>query len=221
MDATSTVVSDDASIRVKDLVLNLPDGQPLLAASSVAFKPGENVLLTGASGSGKSTVFRALAGIWPFGRGIVSRPRAAEILFLPQKPYLNIGPLRDQLCYPAASGTFTDGEIRGALVDCMLGHLMDRLDEVQHWAQLLSGGEQQRVAFARALLHKPAWLFMDEATSALDEQTEATLYGLLAQRLPGTTIVSIGHRETLRQFHQRRLKISRHDHSAAVLLPAA
>ncbi len=214
-------VTDETSISVKDLVLNLPDGQPLLAASSVSFKPGENVLLTGASGSGKSTVFRALAGIWPFGRGIVSRPRAAEILFLPQKPYLNIGPLRDQLCYPAASGTFTDGEIRGALVDCMLGHLMDRLDEVQHWAQLLSGGEQQRVAFARALLHKPAWLFMDEATSALDEQTEATLYGLLAQRLPGTTVVSIGHRETLRQFHQRRFEISRHDHSAAVLLPAA
>ncbi len=165
------------------------------------------MLVTGPSGSGKSTLFRAFAGIWPFGRGTVSRPQDASVLFLPQKPYLTIGTLREQLCYPAASGTYSDAELRAALVDCRLGHLVDRLDEEQHWAQLLSGGEQQRIAFARALLHKPAWLFMDEATSALDEATETALYQLLSERLPHSAIVSIGHRANLRQLHARRLEI--------------
>ncbi len=137
----------------------------------------------------------------------MSRPQNARVLFLPQKPYLTIGALREQLSYPAASGTYNDAELRAALIDCKLEHLVDRLDEEQHWAQVLSGGEQQRVAFARALLHKPDWLFMDEATSALDETTEGALYHLLRERLPHSAIVSIGHRANLRQLHQRRLEI--------------
>ena len=169
------------------------------------------MLVTGPSGSGKSTLFRALAGIWPFGRGTIARPRDARVLFLPQKPYLTIGTLREQLCYPAANGTFDDDALRAALVDCKLEHLAGRLDEEQHWAQLLSGGEQQRVAFARALLHEPAWLFMDEATSALDDTTETELYRLLGNRLPHAAIVSIGHRANLRPLHGRRLEI----HAAA------
>jgi putative ATP-binding cassette transporter len=190
-----------------DVNIDLPGGQPLLAPFSLEFKPGESVLVTGPSGSGKSTLFRALAGIWPFGGGTVSRPHSASVLFLPQKPYLTIGALREQLCYPAAGGTYNDAELRAALVDCRLDHLVDRLDEEQHWAQVLSGGEQQRVAFARVLLHQPDWLFMDEATSALDEATEAALYRLVRERLPHSAIVSIGHRTNLRQFHQQRLEI--------------
>ena len=203
----ATAVNDGESYAARDVRVELPGGQPLLAPFDLEFKPGESVLVTGPSGSGKSTLFRALAGIWPFGGGTVARPAGGTVLFLPQKPYLTIGTLREQLCYPADDGTYGDDELRAALTDCKLEHLVGRLDEEQHWAQLLSGGEQQRVAFARAMLHKPAWLFMDEATSALDETTEAALYRLLAERLPHSTVVSIGHRANLRQFHRRRLEI--------------
>ena len=203
----TTATNDGETYTARDVKIDLPGGQPLLAPFSVEFKPGESVLVTGPSGSGKSTLFRALAGIWPFGGGTVARPHDGHILFLPQKPYLTIGTLREQLCYPAASGAYSDDALRAALTDCRLEHFTGRLDEEQHWAQLLSGGEQQRIAFARALLHKPGWLFMDEATSALDETTEAALYHLLKERLPRTTVVSIGHRANLRQFHQRRLEI--------------
>ena len=206
-----------ASYGMRDVSIDLPGGQPLLAPFSIDFKPGVSVLVTGPSGSGKSTLFRALAGIWPFGRGTVAKPDGASVLFLPQKPYLIIGTLREQLCYPAAAATFADDELRAALAACKLEHLAGRLGEEQHWAQLLSGGEQQRVAIARALLHKPDWLFLDEATSALDEASEAALYQLIKDRLPHTTIVSIGHRATLRQFHQRRLEISKEDaHPGAI-----
>ena len=203
----ATAVNDGESYAARDVRVELPGGQPLLAPFDLEFKPGESVLVTGPSGSGKSTLFRALAGIWPFGGGTVARPAGGTVLFLPQKPYLTIGTLREQLCYPADDGTYGDDELRAALTDCKLEHLVGRLDEEQHWAQLLSGGEQQRVAFARAMLHKPAWLFMDEATSALDETTEASLYRLLAEHLPHSTVVSIGHRANLRQFHRRRLEI--------------
>jgi putative ATP-binding cassette transporter len=202
-----TATHDADNFTANAVNIDLPGGESLIAPFDLDFKPGASVLVTGPSGSGKSTLFRALAGIWPFGRGTVSRPRNASILFLPQKPYLTIGTLREQLCYPAASGTYDDATLSAALTDCRLEHLADRLDEEQHWAQLLSGGEQQRVAFARALLHKPAWLFMDEATSALDETTETALYALLAEQLPQSAIVSIGHRTNLRKFHQQRLEI--------------
>jgi len=191
----------------RDVRIDLPHGQPLLAPLDLVLKPGESVLVTGPSGAGKSTLFRAFAGIWPFGHGNVSMPRGARVLFLPQKPYLTIGSLREQLCYPAAIGKVDDDELRRILEECGLGHLVQRLDEEQHWAQQLSGGEQQRVAFARALVQKPDWLFMDEATSALDETSESQLYLLLRSKLPHLTLISIGHRSSLSQFHQRRLAI--------------
>ena len=201
------VKSEDDAVVTHDVRIDLPHGRPLLAPLNIVLKPGESVLLTGPSGSGKSTLFRAFAGIWPFGRGTVSMPRGARVLFLPQKPYLTIGSLREQLCYPAANGGVDDDELTAVLEACGLGHLVQRLDEEQHWAQQLSGGEQQRVAFARALVQKPDWLFMDEATSALDEASEAQLYRLIASKLPRLTVVSIGHRASLGQFHQRRLAI--------------
>ena len=192
-----------------DLQIDLPTGQRLLDAGGLALAPGQRVLVSGASGSGKSTLFRALAGIWPFGRGAITHPENPRVLFLPQKPYLTIGTLREQLCYPSAPDAFDNQALIAALHDCRLPAFTARLDETQHWAQLLSGGEQQRIAFARALLQRPDWIFMDETTSALDEETEAALYGLLHARLPGSAVISIGHRSSLRQLHTGHIEIRR------------
>ena len=208
-----------------DLQLNgvdvlLPDGRALLGQVHCRLKAGEHTLITGASGIGKSTLFRALSGIWPFGGGTVEVPAGARLMFLPQKPYLPIGPLREAVAYPAGSAGFTDERLRAALQDCELGHLAGRLDENEHWAQRLSPGEQQRLAFARALLNEPDWLFLDEATSALDTATEQHLYQLLRERLPATTLVSIAHRPTVAAFHRRQLVLSRGVSGEAVLTEA-
>ena len=199
--------SEQDEYAAKALALKLPDDKLLAPALNLAFKSGESVLITGTSGSGKSTLFRALAGIWPFAEGEISAPKS-RVLFLPQKPYLGIGTLREQLCYPSAANQFNNAELIQALEICSLGKFTERLEERQHWSQLLSGGEQQRIAFARALLQQPAWLFLDEASSALDEATESALYGLLKQHLPHTTIISIGHRKSLESLHQRKLDFS-------------
>jgi vitamin B12/bleomycin/antimicrobial peptide transport system ATP-binding/permease protein len=195
-----------ADLEVRDLDLALPDGKPLLEHASLALASGESALLTGPSGSGKSTLFRAIAGIWPFAQGHIRRP-TTRTLFLPQRPYIPIGSLRDAVTFPADASRFADDTIREALVACGLPHLADRLDDDQHWALQLSPGEQQRLAFARALLLEPAWLYLDEATAALDDATEERMYRLLKERLPGTTLFSIGHRPTLRRFHGRRLHL--------------
>lgn len=202
---TATAAS---AVSAEQLRLDLPDGKSLIAPFDASIARGEKVWLTGASGSGKSTLFRALAGIWPFGAGTVRCP-ATRVLFLPQKPYLTVGTLREQLSYPSAPGTFDDGACRAALMDCGLPHLAGRLVEERHWAQQLSGGEQQRIAFARALLHRPEWLFLDEATSSLDPANETRMYQLLQAALPDATVVSIGHRPSLAAFHDRRIHIER------------
>ena len=157
-------------------------GPPLDA--TFALPRGRSTLITGVSGSGKSTLFRALAGIWPFGQGQVRVPAGARVLFLPQKPYIPIGTLRDAVKYPDEEFKATDAEIVAALEAVKLGHLAGRLDEVAHWTNILSGGEQQRVAAARALVFKPDWLFLDEATASLDEAMETAIYEALKQRLP-------------------------------------
>jgi vitamin B12/bleomycin/antimicrobial peptide transport system ATP-binding/permease protein len=203
-----TPISADDALHVEDLTLALPNGEILLNSAQLRIQPGEKVLLNGASGAGKSTLFRAIAGIWPFGSGRVKRPGGKRTLFLPQKPYLPIGPLRDSVCYPGRPGEFSDGAIVEALTACKLEALATRLDESAHWAQQLSPGEQQRLAFARALLHKPDWLFMDEATSALDEATEQEMYRLLTERLAHSTVISIAHRPNVGAFHTRRLTLS-------------
>ena len=192
---------------VEAMDLYLPDGHPLMSNVNLALARGDTVLLGGPSGTGKSTLFRAIAGIWPFGRGEVRTARDARILFLPQKPYLPIGTLREVVSYPTLAGGIDDGVLREALEAVGLPDLASRLDEAGHWALQLSPGEQQRIAFARALVQKPDWLFLDEASSAVDEATEERLYQLLRERLAQTTLFSIGHRATLRRFHTRALVV--------------
>jgi putative ATP-binding cassette transporter len=198
-----------SQLSLDGVTLELPDGQRLLDGAHASLRAGESVLISGPSGAGKSTLFRAIAGIWPFARGRIALPASARTLFLPQKPYLPIATLRDVVLYPGAApdGAPEDATIRTTLAAVGLPALATGLDEEANWALRLSGGEQQRVAFARALVQRPDWLFLDEATSALDEPTEAYLYRLLRERLPTTTIVSIGHRSTLEALHDRRLAI--------------
>ena len=197
----------ERTVRAEHLDLVLPNGRTILADAAFAIEPGERVVLTGPSGSGKSTLFRALAGIWPFGRGRVRFPGNARVLFLPQKPYIPIGSLREAVAYPGAAADFGDDAIRTTLAEVDLPQLAGNLEDVQNWSLQLSGGEQQRLAIARALLHKPDWLFMDEATSALDEASEKRLYELLVQHLPDATLVSIAHRPTVAAYHRRRFSL--------------
>jgi putative ATP-binding cassette transporter len=200
----------DGSVEHLDVVgvdLYLPDGQLLIANVNLSLQRGDTVLLGGTSGTGKSTLLRAIAGIWPFGQGEVSGSRDARFLFLPQKPYLPIGTLREVVNFPMPAGGTDDAKLREALELVGLPGLAGQLDESRHWALQLSPGEQQRIAFARALVQKPDWLFLDEATSAVDEATETRLYRLVRDRLSGTTVFSVGHRATLRAFHSRQLLV--------------
>lgn len=190
-----------SSMHVDDAVLALPDGQPIVRVNDLDLGAARRTLLIGPSGSGKSTLFRAIAGIWPFGEGKVGIPAGAHIMLLPQRPYLPQGSLRAAIAYPSEEHAFSDADIRGAMQMMKLGHLVERLDEVDLWGQRLSGGEQQRLAVARALLSKPDWLFLDEATASLDEKLEGEVYEAVDKALPQTHVVSIGHRSTLREMH--------------------
>jgi len=187
--------------QIETLSLNLPNGKPIVQVSNLTLPAGQSTLVVGPSGSGKSTLFRALAGIWPFGEGKVATPEGQSMLVLPQRPYLPQGSLRAALAYPAEPDAFSDADIRAAMDKVKLGHLAERLDEVDLWGQRLSGGEQQRLAVARALLAKPDWLFLDEATASLDEKLEGEIYEVIRREMPQTSIVSIGHRSTLRAMH--------------------
>ena len=199
-------VEGDRSITLADVRLELPQGKPLLEGARLELKPGEDVLVTGPSGAGKSTLFRALAGIWPYWKGRISLPKGARLLFLPQKPYLPIGTLKHAVSYPEDAARFSAEEIVAALNAVGLPHLAADIERSESWAQVLSGGEQQRLAFARALLAKPDWLFLDEATSSLPEDAQEALYRLLKEKLPRTTRVSIGHRASLAAHHARQLQ---------------
>jgi putative ATP-binding cassette transporter len=192
-------------IDLEDVDLVLPDGRHIVETGHLALVSGESVAVSGPSGSGKSTLFRAIAGIWPYGEGRIRRPEGINVMVVPPKPYIPIGTLRAAVTYPAVPGAYSDEDIRSALVDVHLGDLVDQLNREEVWSQHLSSGEQQRVALARALLMRPDWLFLDEATSAVEEKLEADLYATLTQRLPRTTIVSIGHRSSLLALHHRHL----------------
>jgi putative ATP-binding cassette transporter len=199
--------TDAPGLGTEDLDLTLPDGRALIRGFSADIKAGDKVLISGPSGAGKTTLFRALAGIWPFGRGRLRVPKGAHALFLPQRPYLPLGTLRHALAYPGSAEAFDEPTLRAALTDVNLEHLAGRLDEEANWSHELSVGEQQRVAVARALLLKPDWLYLDEATSALDAANEQRMYKLLAERLPNATVLSIAHRPEVARFHQRHLVI--------------
>jgi len=194
------------SLSLQDLSIDLPQGTPLLAATSLELRRGEDVLVSGPSGAGKSTLFRALAGIWPYWKGRINLPQGARLLFLPQKPYLPIGTLKHAVSYPEDAARFSEDEIVESLKAVGLPQLAADLERSENWAQVLSGGEQQRLAFARALLVKPDWLFLDEATASLPEDAQEALYRLLKEKLPRTTLVSIGHRASLAAYHARRLQ---------------
>jgi putative ATP-binding cassette transporter len=200
---------DKARVEIDDLLVRLPQGKPLVVARDVVVSKGESVLVTGPSGAGKSTLLRAIAGTWPFGAGTIAVPRGARLMTLPQRPYFPIGTLAAAVTYPAEPGTFAADRLAEVISAVGLPELAERLDEEAHWNRMLSLGEQQRLGIARAILQAPDYLFLDEATASLDEPAEAALYRLLAQRLAGTTIVSIGHRSTLSAFHRRGLMLVR------------
>ncbi|MGJ4890152.1 ABC transporter ATP-binding protein/permease [Bradyrhizobium sp. HKCCYLRH3099] len=208
------------SIELAQLLLKLPNGLPLIAAEGFRLESGERTLLTGPSGAGKSTLFRAIAGIWPFGSGAISVPGHAKLMMLPQRPYFPIGALGAAIAYPAAADAYSADRIKEALAAVGLPQLADRLAEDGHWNRTLSLGEQQRLGIARALLHGPDYLFLDEATASLDEPGEAKLYRVIADRLPQTTVVSIGHRSTLHDFHDRKVELIR-DGDRFTLRPTA
>lgn len=198
-----------APLSAHSMEVRVPDGRALLEVEALDLARGERVLLSGPSGSGKSTLLRAIAGIWPHGHGEVAVAPGARVLTLPQRPYLPFGTLRGALAYPDPLENYDDERLREALEAVGLPALAARLDESGPWASILSGGEQQRLAVARALLVEPDVLLLDEATSALDEASEAALYRLLRARLPQTALLSIGHRSTLIEQHERQLVLTR------------
>jgi putative ATP-binding cassette transporter len=211
----------DMGVTLAQLTVCDRSGHVLIRDATASIEPGEKVLLVGDSGIGKSTLVRAVAGLWPWGAGRIAAPRGAGIAFVPQRPYLPLGTLRAALLYPAHDLAFADEALAAVLGDCGLRHLARRLDEVERWDQILSSGERQRLGFARLLLHKPAVVILDEATSALDEAGQTALMSLLRETLPDTTLISIGHRPGLEAFHDRRLTLVRHEDGARLICERA
>ncbi len=196
---------DEDQIVIKHLDVELPTGKLQISANDVVIKHGEKVLVKGRTGAGKTTVFRVISGIWPFGEGEIVLPKGKKVIVLPQKPYFPIGKLSDAITYPEPSGTYSREEMVRALQLVGMPELAGRLDEEGHWNMMMSGGEQQRLAIARALLFKPDYMFFDEATASMDEPSELELYTMLSEEAKDATIISIGHRSSLQQFHDRTL----------------
>jgi putative ATP-binding cassette transporter len=201
--------AEDAALRLRDLSVTLDDGTAVVKDAEVAIAPGERVLVAGESGSGKSTLVRAISGLWPWGEGTVRVQKGARLFLMPQKAYVPTGTLHRAATYPAAPETKTGKDVAEALKKVGLKHLIDRIEEEAPWDQILSGGEKQRLAFARIMLHQPDIIVLDEATSALDPASQDKLMKLLSDELKATTIVSVGHRPELEQFHDRKITLER------------
>ena len=208
--------SADGDLHLSGVTIALPNGTKLLDGADLTLSAGHSVVVTGRSGTGKSTLFRAIAGIWPFGHGRIEVPAAA--FFLPQLPYVPLGSLRHVVAYPRPASDFSDADMVLALADAGLPMLADQLDTDENWATRLSGGEKQRLALARALLVKPDWIFLDEATASLDPEAEADLYRVLKERLPHATLVSIAHRPSVAALHESRLELQRSGTGSGVLI---
>jgi putative ATP-binding cassette transporter len=185
----------------------LADGGVVISEATTDIEPGERVLVVGDSGTGKSTLLRAIGGLWPWGTGTIYLPPREEMMFLPQRPYMPLGTLRQAVTYPAHVERFTDDQIKGALIRVGLPEFVNRLDDDERWDRLMSLGQQQRLAFGRVLLHQPKWVFLDEATAALDEENQQRVMSIFDEELPQTSIVSIGHRPGLEAFHRRTLHL--------------
>ena len=204
----TAVDSERDIIELDDIEVRTPVGQQLISPLSVQLGAGDGLVIIGRSGTGKTTLLRSLAELWPFATGTLRRPGDSnETMFLSQLPYVPLGDLRAVVSYPRAAGEIPDRQLQDMLVKVALPHLVDRLDEVLDWAKVLSPGEQQRVAFARILLTKPKAVFLDEATSALDEGLEMTLYQLLRRELPRCIVVSVSHRAAVNQYHDKQLSL--------------
>lgn len=202
-------VSDDDKIHIQDLAVAHRNGRIVIAGANVVIPAGEKLLVAGPSGTGKSTLVRALAGLWPWGSGRILLPKDAHIVFVPQKPYIPLGTLRQAMLYSISDMEITDAMIEGALRRCGLSYLVRHLDEEQRWDQTLSGGERQRIAFVRLLLQRPQIIIMDEATSALDEESQVSMLRLFNEDLAGATVISVGHRVGLEDFHDKKLILER------------
>jgi putative ATP-binding cassette transporter len=199
----------DTMLSLKDLSVSLDDGTAVVKETEVAIEAGERVLVAGESGSGKSTLVRAIAGLWPWGGGSVNFRPGKRMFMLPQRPYIPSGTLRRAAAYPGAADNWTIKEIRAALDKVGLGHLGDRIEEEAPWDQTLSGGEKQRLAFARLLLHAPDIVVLDEATAALDEKSQDKMMETIIHELPDVTIISVAHRVELEAYHSRKITLER------------
>lgn len=194
-------VTTQNEVVFEDVTINLPNGTSLLEHINLRLEPQSHLLIKGVSGSGKSTMMRVIAGIWPYVKGTITAPAQDSCMFIPQKPYLPLGTLKEALLYPGHAKC-SDEELLALMNTCCIGYLAQDLYVEADWSHVLSMGEQQRLAFVRALIYSPQWLFLDEATSALDEATEKIMYQLVTTQLPQTTVISVGHRRTIEAFHQ-------------------
>jgi putative ATP-binding cassette transporter len=200
--------SAGADLSIKDLVLRLPDREPIASVPALDLAPADRLLVSGPSGAGKSSLFRGLAGTWPLGDGHVRFPQGARVLALPQRPYFPLGTLRQAVTYPMPAEDADDRLVHEAMAAAGLGHLAERLDEEAEWSTVLSGGEQQRVGFARALIQRPTILLLDEAVSTLQEAEARELYGLLAEKLPNAIVISTGRAAVLADWHRHTMEMT-------------
>src|SRR5262245_16286029 len=209
--------TEGAALRLRGLQVTLDDGSAVVGEADVDIAPGEKVLVVGESGTGKSTLVRAISGLWPWGQGDILIQKDARLFLMPQQPYVPLGTLRRAVAYPMSPDDVPDEELRRIVEEVGLGHFLDRLDEEDRWESILSGGEKQRLGFARLLIQRPDIIVMDEATAALDPPSQDMLMKLVLERLPDATLISVGHRTELEAFHARKLVLEYHPEGARLV----